>query len=114
MSTPANGGTAQQTVVRCIQSGNWTTRGILAALKSICSGTPANHLLQRMLEEGLIRRRPGGWRVTPQGERIAPPASLPAMEPYRPPAPMPLRPGALDYRRAPSLAAGVTREYRHG
>lgn len=51
--------------------------------------------------------------VTTRGRELVP-VVVPAFinGEYTPPAPMLTRPGALDYRLVPSLAAGQTREYR--
>lgn len=116
MTTPTREGLggAHLIVLRCIRNGSASVPQVVQALKQCCSGKAANDLLQRMVDQGLIRRGRGRWHITERGERQIPIATLPPMEPYRPAKAPPVRPGSLDFRSAPSVAAGVTREYvRH-
>lgn len=112
--SPAIGGKAHIAVIRAIQAGAWTHRAVIRSLNSICSGETAINAVRRMENEGLIGRKRGGWHVTAKGQSLLPIAQLPPMTPYRTPKGSPMRPGAMDFGRLPSMAAGQLREHRHG
>ena len=113
-ATTRGAGPLRQRVASLLNAGTARTLDDLRPhLKDRASGAAVDHLVAAMLRDGLlVQKRAGVLGITSRGARLV---SLPqqpfAGGQYRPPSFAPARPGAMDFARLPSVAAGVARPY---
>ncbi|MFA7327365.1 MAG: hypothetical protein WC121_11915 [Candidatus Kapaibacterium sp.] len=102
-------------ILRLIESGKATTLpAIRAGLKHRQSGENIPNMLAGLNRRGFVIQTGGGqYLVTKEGRKFLPTAQAPTFDTgdYQPPSYAPARPGAMDYARYPSVAAGVRRPY---
>lgn len=107
-------GPLRQRVAALVMAGTARTLDeIRPHLKDRASGAAVDHLVATMIRDGLlVQKRAGVLGVTAKGARlvsISPPVF--AGGTYTPPKAPPRRPGAMDFARYPSVAAGQRRPY---
>lgn len=97
----SNGIRSKNEILRILGNRRFAESVILGTLESLCS------------DSMVMRGRGGTYSLTTAGWDLAPrPYTLADAGTYRTPARPPMRPGADDWRRAPSVAAGIEREYQ--
>lgn len=102
-------------ILRLIDEGKAVTLpAIRRSLKHRISGEHVPSMMASMVRRGFVVQTGGGqYLVTKSGRRYVPSKFRPAFDTgvYVPPSFSPARPGALDYARHPSVAAGIARPY---
>lgn len=110
MNTEIVGGRLHWSICAAIDAGRNTLPEITRALSGRLGAAVVPQTLANLCRNDILQHRDGIYRLTYKGrEMLGPRQAMTEVVPYRTPKAPPRRPGADDFRRIPSLFAGVPR-----